>query len=274
MIAFHPYWIFYLGNVAGRLCGEMQHGDPAVKHVAAIAELRSDIQKFIAAKQHKLFPDTCVELESVVEKLDALLPKDADNALVLDILDHINPLINQIARVSDNFQREGGKIHMVALERQKALDLHILLEAIDEAFSEMAASNFSKNTMQEIVEAGRCLALERYTASAFHILRAVELEIRDYIILLTHKTPNERKWASYIGILTTKQADSKLTRNLDRIRDLDRNETMHPELFYSQTDAIRLFNLCIDTLEQLVEDMNRKRLLRPPGAGRVINETL
>ena len=113
------------------------------------------------------------------------------------------------------------------------------------------------------MECGRCLAFERYTASGFHILRALESEIRDYLIMVTHNMPKKRDWGYYIEELEKNNANQKMLTALDNIRNLDRNPLMHPEDWLRKDDAVGLFNLGKTALHRLITDMKKQGLLRP-----------
>src|SRR5258708_3362814 len=85
----------------------------------------------------------------------------------------------------------------------------------------------------DICEAGKCLAFEVATGSAFHMWRAVESIMDKYYQSLTGKTFEEakitRNWGQYIPALNKAKADKKITVFLDHIREEYRNPISHPE---------------------------------------------
>jgi hypothetical protein len=61
-----------------------------------------------------------------------------------------------------------------------------LLDGAHKGYEDETRRVLTDACKNEIDEAGRCLAYERSTASGFHILRAVELTIRQYLSLISN----------------------------------------------------------------------------------------
>ncbi len=115
----------------------------------------------------------------------------------------------------------------------------------------------------EIAEAGKCLALERPTASAFHAMRSIEIGIRAIARCLGISDPikdADRNWA----VMLRKVKDETNRRNsatspawanssdrqffeevyasLDAVRNPWRNATMHVENVYTEDEGTMIFN--------------------------------
>jgi hypothetical protein len=124
--------------------------------------------------------------------------------------------------------------------------------------------SLSPECTNEIDEAGRCLALGRATASGFHVLRSVELVIRDYVKRASGTLPplNRQNWGEYISLLGKHGAAKEVTDLVQNIKDNYRNPLMHPEDTLEEDDAISLFGVCQSTIESLVRDMKKRALIK------------
>jgi hypothetical protein len=98
--------------------------------------------------------------------------------------------------------------------------------------------HIAKEAMQEIDEAGRCFAVDSYTACGFHALRGLEIVMEDYYEAISKKKPRFRSWYDYVKAFTrlastrgkrkSKFPSPKVAAMIDRIREFDRNPLMHP----------------------------------------------
>lgn len=112
-----------------------------------------------------------------------------------------------------------------------------------------------KLTKYDLKEACICIALERPTAAAFHILRGTEEVLKKY-----HKKyfpskntflawgPMTQQIKNYSG---TKKIDMTLLGNLDHIRMNFRNPTQHPDKIYEIQEVQSLLSLCIDVTSRM-----------------------
>ena len=91
-----------------------------------------------------------------------------------------------------------------------------------------SVSNYlSSQAKLDLRAAGRCLAFNLPTATAFHMWRALEVTFGEYYVSLTGKSFENakiaRNWGAYIKALNEAGADAKITGNLDHIRAEYRN---------------------------------------------------
>ena len=114
--------------------------------------------------------------------------------------------------------------------------------------------------LSEIDEAGRCLALCRFTAAGFHSLRAVELVVRGYVKKASGSLPpvNRQNWGEYISQLKQHQAAREVTDLLQNVKDNHRNPLMHPEDTLDEGEAIDLFSISQTTIAALIRDVERR----------------
>lgn len=119
----------------------------------------------------------------------------------------------------------------------------------------------------EIRSWGRCFAFELPTASGFHILRATEIVVRNYICRLSpdHELPeNARSWGAYVAILKDLKADERVVHALDQIRDLHRNPLMHPEDVLDLEGADALYGLAKSVIVAIANDLKHRFGVEPP----------
>ena len=116
----------------------------------------------------------------------------------------------------------------------------------------------------ELKEAGRCLALESYTASGFHTLRTLEIVMDGYLKVASGKDREYRSWYDYIKALSrlsrprvnvVHRPSPKVVAMLDRMRELDRNPLMHPRDSLDEMGADTLFSIGLATITEMAKDL-------------------
>lgn len=122
----------------------------------------------------------------------------------------------------------------------------------------------SQQCKDEIDEAGRCIVFERATAVGFHILRSVELAVKEYLAKIpafTMPPLNRQNWGEYIELLKDNGAAKEVRDTLQAIKDNHRNPLMHPEDTLSLHEAVSLFSVCQSMTEALVRDLQKRKLI-------------
>jgi hypothetical protein len=130
-------------------------------------------------------------------------------------------------------------------------------EAGDEPFGHAVSTRFPVAAF-DISEAGRCLALERSTASVFHLMRVMEHAVQRLgrnlkIPLDPKKGPlQDQTWHGImVGVSRAidsmprgkkKVATAGVAVHLGNVRIAWRNETMHPKATYTQEEAVGIWN--------------------------------
>jgi hypothetical protein len=232
---------------------------------------------FVAAMNARGFLQTMLQANSI----GSVLPRSSENAQ--GIVNFINGLypdakirllseeeragIGELVRVfEDDLQKDTKHAYVVAVQDQRILSAHVMIEHIATAFSPEVWNHLPIRAKNNAQESGRCLALERFTASGFHIMRAVEAIVVYYIFKCTGNPPDpgNRNFGAYIRTLEANKAEQKAIRSLRELKDLDRNPLIHPESDLDQDEAISLFILCSQTvIPQLIADMNKRGYFGP-----------
>lgn len=171
-------------------------------------------------------------------------------------VDRLRTLCNGIfVMLSDESQRS----YILKVQDQRYLSSYSLVEKIEDCFPKECWELIEKPAKREFEECGKCLSLERYTASGFHALRGVECVIRQYLVKLTGDLPKKRDWGFYIEKLEKSGADAKLVAILNNIKTLDRNPLMHPEDWLNIDDAVGIFTTAQAAIVRLVEGIKKRQ---------------
>ncbi len=109
----------------------------------------------------------------------------------------------------------------------------------------------------DIDEAGKCLALDRFTASVFHLMRAIEIVLKAIGLSLEVGCPKNDNWGMWLGHIRDEYIKIKagpdkdfyqdVYQRLDAIKDASRNPTIHVETIYTEEEA----KLILKTTEML-----------------------
>jgi hypothetical protein len=169
----------------------------------------------------------------------------------------------QLERFETVLHDELAKLPAFILEDELLGNLSIdkLLKGAQTGYSTQARSVLSDGCKVEIDEAGKCLAHERSTAAGFHILRSVEMAVKQYLSLVPgFMMPplNRQNWGEYIKLLKDNNASPEVTDTLQSIKVNHRNPLMHPEDTLDLPQAVTLMSLCQSMSEILVGDMKKR----------------
>lgn len=139
----------------------------------------------------------------------------------------------------------------------KRFDTHKLLNDVASLMSPGIYSSLPEIAQYDLMEAGKCIAFERPTAAAFHLLRATESVLRHFYCTLirTKRVPN-LLWGNMVGDLRTRKKTRKYTtlyNNLDNIRHSYRNPTQHPDAIYDIHGAQDLLPLCFEAITRMTK---------------------
>jgi hypothetical protein len=147
--------------------------------------------------------------------------------------------------------------HEAYIITPKRFDTDKLLNDIASLMSPNIFSSLPEITQYDLMEAGKCIAFERPTAAAFHLLRATEAVLRHFYCTLirTKHVPN-LLWGDMVQDLRTRKKTKQHTtlyNNLDNIRNSYRNPTQHPEAIYDIHEAQDLLPLCFEVITRMTK---------------------
>lgn len=139
----------------------------------------------------------------------------------------------------------------------------------DPLFGEKVANKFP-NAVTDIQEAGKCLALGRYTACVFHLMRVMELAVHYLGKKLNISLTQVKTWHKIlvavdeeIKNLPLKSNRQKTIHNryaeasaqLRMVKDAWRNSVMHPKETYTPDEAERIFRNVKDFMVHLASKL-------------------
>lgn len=113
---------------------------------------------------------------------------------------------------------------------------------------------------EDLEEAGKCLALGRYTASVFHLMRIMEIGVQEFGNKIGVTVAAEKVWQVIIQEadkkirgMDQKQAQTKkyasISSHLYNVKLAWRNEVMHPKATYTYEEAERIISAVSGFLE-------------------------
>ena len=131
---------------------------------------------------------------------------------------------------------------------------------------EDVVAKFSALTF-DIDEAEKCIALNRYTAAVFHLMRVVEAGVQELGNRLGVKNPAEKQWGDISNEIKQqidklpdanpmdkayKTAMHDVKAHLDHVRWAWRNPTMHPKQTYTAEEAFDVLDKVRTFMTRLV----------------------
>jgi len=179
-----------------------------------------------------------------------LTDNDADN--ITSLMDNLSKVISAELR---------GRIVFVITE--KRINVENLLDNVKDIFAQDVYNNLPDLPRFDFSEGGKCIAFERTTAGAFHILRGMEGIIRWFFDKLSGSSGCTDNWGSIIRNLRSLSSPPpvEILDQLDAIRVNYRNPTAHPELIYTTDDSQDLFSECIAVVNRIVHHLKDSGLL-------------
>jgi hypothetical protein len=119
----------------------------------------------------------------------------------------------------------------------------------------------SDNAKQDYHFACAQIALSQPTAAAFHLMRALEDEVKNMYFCFKKTNRLEKPmWGPMISQLRAKRAprpSEKLLNHLDWMRIHFRNPTQHPDLFYTMDEAQDLLNHTIIASNMIAAEVRK-----------------
>lgn len=191
------------------------------------------------------------------ELLDEFKAKASDYKLTTDDAD----LINKVAwKVRDTFVAETKGVFTYVVT-DKRIDVKKLLSNVGNLFAPGVFDACPDVARYDFIEAGKCIAFERPTAAAFHLLRGTESVVRLFYKKYIRPSQTGLTWGQMTHALSSKPSgkkpDSVILDNLDHIRINFRNPTQHPDKIYDIQEAQDLFSICIDSINRMTSVIHK-----------------
>jgi len=181
---------------------------------------------------------------------DELAQSDTDHKLSADEASEISKIMTEVRNTL--FAEAGGNIALIVVD--KRIDVNKLLSDVPALMAPGIFAALPDIAQYDFIEAGKCIAFERSTAAAFHLLRGTEAVLRDFYCSIVKRNRAKLMWGSMVGSLRKRKHPPPLPLldNLDNIRRSFRNPTQHPDKRYDIQEVQDLFGLCIDVVNRMV----------------------
>ena len=210
----------------------------------AAAKIVSDLNLNMSGKKTRMLPHCIVENITQIEELRNRMREVRET--IIQELSSVNFL-----RVTDDMQ--------AYLDKPTPFGA-----SVSSAFPQIA---------EDIEEAHQCLAFGQYTATAFHISRAMEVVVRS-VAKKMRVTASRDEWQSYINAMddaikkmpfkavkdkAKRSMYSEASNYLFNFKEAFRNKTMHPKKTYNRKEALRVVESACDFLKYTAEYLFRRR---------------
>jgi hypothetical protein len=194
------------------------------------------------------------ELDDLREKLDTL-PEDGkvDAALAVEVREALQAL--------DRTLDAELMLRSAYVVTPKRFDTNHLLSSPNALLGEGVYDQLSLQAQYDLGEACKCIAFERPTAAAFHLMRTVEEALRRYYCSIVKRgRPKVLLWGPMVEQLAKRRdaPPKPLLDSLTNIRVNFRNPTQHPEARYDMDEAQDLMLVSIEVLNRLIRDQTAR----------------
>jgi hypothetical protein len=162
----------------------------------------------------------------------------------------------ELQRFEEAFTRDSKQLDVFTVTRKGLYSTRALIERPETKFPANLLAVMPQKTIQDLQEAGRCLAFERPTACAFHICRATEALMLAYYEKLAKKPWPfaKRDWNIFNDHLTKEGAPKGITNRLAEIRE-DRNAYAHPDVTVPLDEGPIVYDLCTGVMFYMAKEM-------------------
>jgi hypothetical protein len=189
------------------------------------------------------------------------LTTDANKDRLLDFMDTYS-VTNALVAFETVLTAEMNVCPAYFITKQRGYDVSDLITQAEVLFpAELIAK--VPEAIPDIQQAGKCIAFEIPTAAGFHLMRALELVLRLYFdaVCKGEPRPNTNNMGDYLATMTQKGlGDPKAIAVLKQIKDLHRNEFIHPETTLSLDEAIGLLGIAQSAIVYMLAVIPEKQL--------------
>ena len=229
-----------------------------------------------------------IEARSWLERLldDSIIPLTICKPAAQKILDEINKLMppgdrevwsseeivefysiyiihSQVHDFKTIFSAEVRNLATYFVSKKSIYQTNDLIQKADELFPESIREKFTGQVTYDLREAGKCLAFDLSTAAGFHIARAVEGVLFEWLKIICPAEIQEikesqRNLGNYIKMASGNGGDPKVCSSLDQFRDLHRNPLIHPETVLTVDEALTLLGIAQSAIVSMILDGGKR----------------
>jgi hypothetical protein len=204
----------------------------------------------------------CVELKNAINSV--LTPQEGENDIDLErelTWIEVYGITNSLSTFETVFSAELQTLDTYFVMQKLAYSTHDLIENGEKVFPADILLKLPSDIIEDVRQAGRCIAFELHTAAGYHIMRAAEKTLRIYYSLIMGK-PTEMNWGPCVTELeNSNKANSKVLGVFDQIRDIHRNPIMHPDIFLEQNESLTLFDIAKSAITVMMGEIIKQESL-------------
>ncbi len=203
---------------------------------------RQNVQELLSAIEHILLPPAG-------HKNELTKPVRYSGAL---------RVASAVTELSAVLEAECRTLDTCAVSQKGAYSTPLLIDHAEILIPESTREKLDGVAIDDIRQAGRCLAFDLPTAAGFHLFRAVESVMHvlyDQVKGKLQKHNKPKTWFNYVEKLKEAQVTSSVTDLLNNIRGNYRNPVAHPKVTLTSDDAIVLLPLGVMAIQKMVEAM-------------------
>ncbi|PLY61381.1 hypothetical protein HBH1_00355 [Herbaspirillum sp. BH-1] len=194
--------------------------------------------------------------QPLVATLDKLRNSIAEN-LGQDLSDEIEGYLNRLDHALD----AELELKYAYLMTKKRYPLESLMETPDTLLGNGVRETLADHAYRDFSFACVQIAYEQPTAAAFHLMRALEAQVKVlYYAFKKTKRLQNPMWGAIIKQLREKKnprPSEKLLNHLDGMRLHFRNPTQHPDAFYNMDESQDLLNQTIAAISMIAAELPR-----------------
>lgn len=197
--------------------------------------------------------------EKLLRDIGAVLPApEGDSDPNKPIGPGANQVTSGVTELRILLEAECPTLDIYAVTQKGAYSMSMLIDRAEILLPESTTQRLDDKAVQDIQQAGRCLAFDLPTAAGFHLFRAVESVMRllyRQVKANLEKPKKPSNWGGYVDALKDAKVASRITDLLDSIRQNYRNPISHPDATLTSDEAVVLVPLGVMAIQKMVEAM-------------------
>jgi len=216
-----------------------------------------NIDRFFAKLKEFDLPVTIRASYELRKQKEKLAKTNSNYRLSSNDADELSGIMDDV-RNTLMAEAEGNVAFIVT---DKRIDVNKLLSNMPSLMAPNIFDSLPDIAAYDFIEAGKCIAFERPTAAAFHLMRGTEAVLRHFYCSIVKRSRVEILWKQMVDHLRSRQKPPPrpLLNNLDNIRHSFRNPTQHPDKIYDIQEVQDLFGLCIDVINRMIVEIKKAR---------------
>jgi hypothetical protein len=239
----------------------LENGKPISGHLYMLLTAETALETFLynsvySATLKPVFVPGSALLQAIKK-----LTTSVDKERILDFLD-VWSVNNALQEFETVLKAEMSFIDVFLVFKKRGYDTNDLIERAEVLLPAVFPAKVPE-AVTDIKQVGRCLAFELPTAAGFHMMRSIEHVLRVYFDVVAKGTqrPTSNNMGEYLRILDENDyGDKKVRACLRQIKDLHRNELIHPEVTLDLDEALNLWGIVQSAISAMLPTLPDKQL--------------